>query len=56
MSRFESLLKMFGLEDRLVEADSDVRNLQPIDYDNVYNIYNKLKETSMKYLSENLNS
>lgn len=56
MSRIESLLKIFGLEDRLVEADSVVCTLQPIDYDNVYNIYDELKETSMKYLSENLNS
>lgn len=56
MSRIESLLNIFGLEDRLVEADCVVCTLQPIDYDNVYNIYDKLKETSMKYLSENLNS
>lgn len=54
MSRFESLLKMFGLEDRLVEADSDVSTLQPIDYDNVYLKYDKLKENSMDFLLESL--
>lgn len=56
MSRFESLLKSFGLEDRLVDAHCDVSTLQQIDYDNVYNIYDKLKKSSMKYLSGSLNS
>ena len=56
MSRFESLLKLFGLEDRLVDVHCDVSILQQIDYDNVYSIYDKLKESSMIYLSGSLNS
>lgn len=56
MSRFESLLKLFGLEDRLVDVHCDVSILQQIDYDNVYSIYDKLKESSMIYLLGSLNS
>lgn len=56
MSRFKSLLKMFGLEERLVEANCDISTLQQIDYDKVYNIYDKFKESSMRYLLENINS
>lgn len=56
MSRFESLLKTFGLENRLVNADVDVSVLQPIDYVRVYDVYDKLKEKSVEYLSETLNS
>lgn len=54
MARFESLLKMFGLEERLVDEKVDVNTLQPIDYDKVYNLYGKLKEKSIHFLSENL--
>ena len=54
MARFESLLKMFGLEDRLVEENVDINALQPIDYDKVYKLYGKLKEKSIHFLSENL--
>ena len=56
MARFESLLKMFGLEDRLVADDVDINSLQPIDYDKVYQLYGKLKEKSYCFLSENLKS
>ena len=54
MARFESLLKMFGLEERLVDEKVDVNNLHPIDYDIVYNLYGQLKERSLHFLSENL--
>lgn len=54
MARFESLLKMFGLEERLVDENVDVNTLQPIDYDKVYNLYVQLKEKSLHFLSENL--
>ena len=54
MARFESLLKMFGLEERLVDEKVDVNNLYPIDYDKVYNLYGQLKERSLHFLSENL--
>lgn len=56
MARFESLLKMFGLEDRLVDEKIDINSLQPIDYDKVYVLYGKLKEKSLHFLSENLES
>ena len=56
MSRFKSLLKMFDLEERLVEANCDISTLQQIDYDKVYNIYDKFKESSMRYLLENIYS
>ena len=46
MARFESLLKMFGLEERIVDEKVDVNNLHPIDYDIVYNLYGQLKERS----------
>ena len=54
MARFESLLKMFGLEERIVDEKVDVNNLHPIDYDIVYNLYGQLKEKSLHFLSENL--
>lgn len=54
MARFESFLKMFGLEERLVDEKVDVNNLHPIDYDKVYKLYGKLKEKSLHFLSENL--
>lgn len=54
MARFESLLKMFGLEERLVDEKVDINTLQPIDYDKVYNHYGQLKEKSLHFLLENL--
>lgn len=56
MSRFESLLKIFDLKDRLVDANVDLSTLQQIDYGKVYGIYDKLKNKSMTFLYENLNS
>lgn len=38
MARFESLLNMFGLEDRLVSADVNVIDLPIINYDLVYDV------------------
>ena len=54
MARFESLLKMFGLEERLVDEKVDINTLRPIDYDKVFNLYGQLKEKSLHFLSENL--
>lgn len=56
MARFESLLKMFDLEDRLVDEKVDINTLQPIDYGKVYALYSKLKEESFYFLSASLNS
>lgn len=54
IARFESLLKMFGLEERLVDEKVDINTLQSIDYDKVYNHYVQLKEKSLHFLFENL--
>lgn len=54
MARFESLLKMFDLEDRLVDEKTDIAAIHPIDYDKVYNLYDKWKEKSFQFLSANL--
>lgn len=54
MARFESLLKMFGLEERLVDEKVDINTLQSIDYDKVYNHYVQLKEKSLHFLLKNL--
>ena len=54
MARFESLLNMFGLENRLVDETVDVNSLQSIDYDKVYDLYRKLKEKSLMFLLDSL--
>lgn len=54
MARFESLLNMFGLENRLVDEKIDVNSLQSIDYDKVYDLYRKLKEKSLMFLLDSL--
>ena len=50
MSRFESLLEMFGLEDRLVNIGDDISSLSKIDYVAVDKIYDTLKEESKSFL------
>lgn len=54
MARFESLLQMFGLENRLVPPDSEVCSLPMINYDVVYKKYDKLKEMSFAFLQNAL--
>ena len=54
MSRFESLLKMFGLEDRLVTGCDDFLKLSAINYDLVYEKYRVLKDMSYSFLKDNL--
>lgn len=51
-SRFLSLLRMFGLEDRLIGLDSEIDSLQPINYDKINNILSIKKEESLKVLIE----
>ena len=55
-TRFESLLKLFGLEERLVCSPDDVNKVlkAPIDWNKVNNIHKLLKEKSMSFLKENL--
>lgn len=56
MARFESLLNMFGLEDRLVSSLNETKTAieKPIDWDRVNNIHKRLKEESLFFLKKNL--
>lgn len=54
MSRFYSLLNMFGLEDRLVAENSDIRLNNDIDYNLVYKKYSELKDASLDFLKQSL--
>lgn len=58
LSRFQSLLKMFGLEDRLI-TDIDSVNIdnyvdKKIDWNTVNNILDKEKEKSLEFLKKGL--
>ncbi len=52
MARFESLLKMFGLEDRLASNLEEVKSIidKPIDFDNVNEMLQDLRTESMNFL------
>ena len=56
MTRFESLLKIFGLENRLVSTKKDAIKTanEPIDWKKVNTIHSQWKEKSIAFLSENL--
>lgn len=54
MSRIESLLKMFEIEDRLVTSIFNVKTLPNIDYDNVYSLLINMRKNSINYLQEAL--
>lgn len=54
MARFESLLKMFGLVDRLIDDDTCIENLKLIDYEAVYRRYDIWKKLSLDFLKSNL--
>lgn len=56
LSRFSSLLTMFGLESRIVLKldDFDVRNLDDIDYDCVYEKLEVCKNKSLTFLEKSL--
>ncbi|MBR5593129.1 MAG: polysaccharide pyruvyl transferase family protein [Bacteroidaceae bacterium] len=57
MARFESLLKLFELEERLVSSLSEVNKVlqMPIDWERVNSIYKQMKEKSLSFLAKNLN-
>ncbi len=57
MARFESLLKLFELEERLVSSLSEVNKVlqMPIDWEKVNSIYKQMKEKSLSFLAKNLN-
>lgn len=58
LTRFVSLLKMFGLEDRLVAADKSdsIDYAKPINWEFVNEIRSELVQKSMDFLIENLKS
>lgn len=59
MSRFVSLLKTFGLEDRLIEVNSpNIKNLvqQPIDFDKVNLILEHERSAAFRFLNESLSN
>lgn len=56
MSRFTSLLKMFGLEDRLVSSSKSLpANLFDIDFKSAETKLESLRKESLEYLSKTLN-
>ena len=52
MARFESLLNMFGLEDRLVSSLNETKTVieKPIDWERVNSIHKQMKEESLSFL------
>ncbi len=54
MSRFQSLLTLFGIEDRLIYSLSQYRPLPPIDYTQVHKRLAQMRQLSMGFLRENL--
>lgn len=54
MTRFQSLLSMLGLEERLITGLDGYEHLGDIDYDAVYSKLNKLRENSLNFLKEAL--
>ena len=55
MSRFESLLEMFGLQNCLCDVNTSVVNDVKINYDEVHEKLNVLREHSMNFLKTALN-
>ena len=55
-ARFESLLNMFGLEDRLVSSLNETKTAieKPIDWERVNSIHKQMKEKSLSFLVNNL--
>lgn len=54
MARFESLLDLFGLSDRLIDENTDIDGMKDIDYDEVYKKYHVMKQKSISFLTTNL--
>ena len=55
-ARFESLLNLFGLEERLVCSPNDVKKTleKNIDWNRVNSIHKQMKEKSLSFLVKNL--
>lgn len=58
MARFCSLLKIFGLEERLVASSHEFidKEIKPIDWDEVDSRLNVMRKSSFSFLHEGLNS
>lgn len=54
MARFNSLLSLFNLQDRLVESLEEYKQLCDIDYDAVYVKLNKMRDLSNEFLQKAL--
>lgn len=54
MARFLSLLKTFGLEDRLIQSPSDYHPLPDIDYSKINKILNLERRKGFSFLKNNL--
>ena len=55
LSRFESLLKMFGLENRIVSTPDEIAALSPINYDVVNPLLENYRKDSVEFLTKSLN-
>ena len=55
LSRFESLLKMFGLENRIVSTPDEIADLSPINYDVVNPLLENYRKDSIEFLTQSLN-
>ena len=55
-ARFDSLLKIFGLEERIATSLNDIDKIinKPIDWNNVNSIHTEWKENSISFLINNL--
>lgn len=49
MSRFQTLLSMLGLEDRLIDDNINIDSLSYINYDVIVNKLSRLKEISISF-------
>lgn len=54
MARFESLLDLLGLSDRLIDENTDISDIKDIDYDEVYRKIHVMKQRSISFLTANL--
>lgn len=54
LSRFYSLLSLFGLEDRLITNIDNLRNVKEIDYEKIYEKVSIMKSISIKFLIDSL--
>ncbi len=56
-TRFTSLLKIFGLEDRMIKSDLEItdKHFEPIDYDRVNKVRQEWREKSLAFLTNSLN-